>query len=154
MGTWRKLFGPSREEIWRQLSAEIGARYVEGGLWKGDKVQATYGEWTLTLDTYAVSTGKATIVFTRMRAPYVNPEGFRFNIYRKSVFSELAKRFGMQDVENSRAHRPATRDPLHGQGRRGVVRSDLPRGRRRALLRGSRCDQGPRATETALRVVR
>jgi hypothetical protein len=99
MGTWRKLFGPSREEIWRQLSAEIGARYVEGGLWKGDKVQATYGEWTLTLDTYAVSTGKATIVFTRMRAPYVNPEGFRFNIYRKSVFSELAKRFGMQDVE-------------------------------------------------------
>ena len=99
MGTWRKLFGPSKQEIWRQLSTEIEARYVEGGLWKGDKVQAIHGEWTVTLDTYAVSTGKTVIVFTRMRAPYVNPDGFRFTIYRKGVFSDLAKRFGMQDVE-------------------------------------------------------
>jgi hypothetical protein len=52
----------------------------------------------LTLDTYAVSTGKSVVVFTRMRAPYVNPDGFRFTIYRKGVFSELAKRLGMQDV--------------------------------------------------------
>lgn len=71
MGTWRKLFGPFRQEIWRQLSAELDARYVEGTFWKGDKVQATHGEWTLTLDTYAVTTGKAVIMFTRMRAPYV-----------------------------------------------------------------------------------
>ena len=99
MGTWRKLFGPSKEEIWRQVGAEIEARYVEGGFWKGDKVQATHGEWTVTLDTYAVSTGHAVIVFTRMRAPYVNPDGFRFTVYRKGVFSELAKRFGMQDVQ-------------------------------------------------------
>jgi hypothetical protein len=99
MGTWRKLFGPSRKEIWRQLSTEIQARYVEGGFGKGDKIQATHGEWTLTLDTYALSTGKVTIVFTRMRAPYVNPDGFRFTIHRKNAFSELAKRFGMQDVE-------------------------------------------------------
>jgi len=39
----RRLFGPSREEIWRQLSAEIGAEYVER-FWKGDKVEATHGE--------------------------------------------------------------------------------------------------------------
>ena len=37
MGILRDLFGPSREEIWRQLSAEIGADYVAGGFWKGDK---------------------------------------------------------------------------------------------------------------------
>jgi hypothetical protein len=34
-----------------------------------------------------------------MRAPYVNPDGFRFTIYRKGFFSELAKLFGMQDIE-------------------------------------------------------
>ena len=99
MGTWRTLFGPSKQDIWRQLSNEIEARYVEGGFWTGDKVQATHGEWTMTLDTYAVSTGKTTIVFTRMRAPYVNPDGFRFTVYRKGLFTDIAKRFGMQDVE-------------------------------------------------------
>jgi hypothetical protein len=95
----RKLFGPSKVEIWRQLSADIGARFVEGGLWKADKVVATHGQWTVTLDTFAVSTGKVTIIYTRMRAPYVNPGGFRFTIYRRSLFSNVAKWFGMQDVE-------------------------------------------------------
>lgn len=99
MGALRRLFGPSREEIWRQLSAEIGARYVDGGFAKSDKVVATHGEWTVTLDTYAVSTGKVVIVYTRMRAPYVNPSGFRFTVYRKGLFSEIGKWLGMQDVE-------------------------------------------------------
>jgi len=98
MGTWRTLFGPSKQEIWRQLSDQIEACYVEGGFWKGDKVQAAHGEWTLTLDTFAVSTGKVTVVYTRMRAPFVNPDGFRFTVYRKGAFSALAKYFGMQDV--------------------------------------------------------
>ena len=95
----RRCFGPSKKEIWRQLSEETKARFIEGGLWKADKVEATHGEWTITLDTYTVSTGKAVIVFTRMRAPYVNPDGFRFNIYRRGLFSGVGKRLGMQDVE-------------------------------------------------------
>ena len=99
MGAVRKLFGPSRKEIWRQLSAEIKGQYVDGGFMGRDRVEATHGEWTVTLDTYAVSTGKTVIMFTRMRAPYVNPGGFRFTIYRKGVFSGIAKALGMQDIE-------------------------------------------------------
>ena len=99
MGVFRRMFGPSKKELWHQLSSEIGARYVEGGFGKGDKVQATHGEWTVTLDTYVVSTGKTTLVFTRMRAPYVNPGGFRFTVYRKGIFSGLGKMLGMQDIE-------------------------------------------------------
>ena len=34
----RGLFGPSKEEIWRQLCAEIGAQYVEGGFFRQGKV--------------------------------------------------------------------------------------------------------------------
>ena len=98
MSTWRKLFGPSREEIWRQLSTEIKARYVEGGFGHADKVEAAHGEWTVTLDTYAVSTGKTVILYTRLRAPYVNPDGFRFTIHRKGAFSEFAKWLGAQDI--------------------------------------------------------
>ncbi len=95
----RGLFGPSKKEVWRQLSDQIGGRFVEGGLMKHDKVEATHGEWTVTLDTYVVSTGKTVVVFTRMRAPYVNPSGFRFTVYRRGFFSDMGKRLGMQDIE-------------------------------------------------------
>jgi hypothetical protein len=93
-----RWFGPSREEIWRQLSGEIAAQYVDGGFWKGDRVEARHEQWTVTLDTYQVSNGKQTTTYTRMRAPYVNPSGFRFTIYRKGFFSDIAKWLGMQDV--------------------------------------------------------
>src|SRR5829696_2659467 len=108
MGLLRKLFGPSKEEIWRKLSAEIDGRYVEGGVWKGDKVEATHGEWTLILETYTVSTGKSSHTYTRMRAPYVNPSGFRFSVYRRGFFSDIAKWFGMQDIEVG--HQPFDND--------------------------------------------
>ena len=32
-------FGPSKDEVWRQLSQELGAEFVDGGFWKGNKVQ-------------------------------------------------------------------------------------------------------------------
>jgi hypothetical protein len=99
MGPLRRMFGPSQREIWQQLSAETGAQFVQGNFLKGDKVQAAHGQWTVTLDKYVVSTGKVTVIYTRMRAPYVNPDGFRFKVYRKGVFSDLGKLFGMQDVE-------------------------------------------------------
>jgi hypothetical protein len=33
-----------------------------------------------------------------VRAPYVNPDGFRFTVYRKGIFSDLGKWMGMQDI--------------------------------------------------------
>jgi hypothetical protein len=99
MAALRCMFGPTEKEIWRQLSQEMNARFVEGGFWKGDKVEVSHGEWTVTLDRYVVSTGKVTVVYTRMRAPFVNPEGFRFRVYRRGLFSDLGKMLGMQDVE-------------------------------------------------------
>jgi len=95
----RRLFGPSRKEIWLKLSEEVNGRFVEGGFLGRDKVEVEHGGWTLTLDTYVVSTGKVILTFTRMRAPYVNPDGFRFTVYRKSIFSGLGKLLGMQDIE-------------------------------------------------------
>ena len=92
-------FGPSRDEIWRQLSQEIGAKLVEGGFWKQGKVQARHGSWTVTLDTYVVSTGHSHVTFTRLRAPFVSRDGFAFTIHRKGLFSELGKKLGMQDIE-------------------------------------------------------
>src|SRR4051812_23445522 len=81
-------FGPSKEEVWRQLCQEIGAEFVEGGLWKESKVQAHVGPWTVTLDTVTHHHQHGHTTYTRMRAPYVNPDGFRFTIHRKGFFSE------------------------------------------------------------------
>src|SRR4051794_24396727 len=92
-------FGPSREDVWRELCREIGADFVEGGFWKGQKVQAHVGPWTITLDTYSVHTQHSHVTYTRMRAPYVNPDGFRFTVYRTGFFSDLGKLLGMQDIE-------------------------------------------------------
>jgi hypothetical protein len=92
-------FGPSKDELWKQLSQEMGADFVSGSLWKGSKVQAHVGPWTITLDTYTVSSGQSQVTYTRMRAPYVTGGGFRFTIHRKGFFSDLGKMFGMQDIE-------------------------------------------------------
>ena len=46
-----------------------------------------------------MSTGKSSVTYTRLRAPYVNADGFRFTVYREGLFSRIGKFFGMQDVE-------------------------------------------------------
>jgi hypothetical protein len=95
----RDLFGPSRDEIWQQVAAAVGGKASAGNFWAGGgKVEAAHGQWMVTLDTYVVSTGKTTITYTRMRAPYVNPDGFQFTIYRRGIFSDIGKWMGMQDV--------------------------------------------------------
>lgn len=100
MSIMREIFGPSKKEIWRLLSEQTGAEFVEGGLFLGpDRVVAQYGDWTVTLDTYTVSTGKTSTTYTRMRAPYVNADGFRFSIYRSGIFSDLGEFLGFQDIE-------------------------------------------------------
>jgi len=99
MGVLRDIFGPSKREIWEQLARDMNINFEQVGLLTADRVVAGYGEWTITLDTYTVSTGKSSTTFTRLRAPYVNRDGFQFTIYREGFFSKIGKFFGMQDVE-------------------------------------------------------
>lgn len=100
MGLLRALFGPSKDEIWRQLSRQTGGAFVEGGFFKGSKVLLQHGDWTLTLDTYTESSGdNSSTTYTRLRAPYVNANGFQFEVYREGLFSGLGRTFGMQDVD-------------------------------------------------------
>ncbi|HWB08747.1 MAG TPA: hypothetical protein VG826_05970, partial [Pirellulales bacterium] len=102
MALLRELFGPSKDEIWRQLCEQISGDFVEGGLWKGSKVQVHHKQWTVTLDTYTESQGENNATYTRMRAPFVNKDGFRFTIYRRGVavhravknWSSRNRRFG------------------------------------------------------------
>lgn len=97
-GKFMGLFGPSKKEIWQQLADEIHANYVNKGFLGNDRVEAHVDSWTVVLDTYTVSTGKSAITYTRMRAPFINIDGFYFKIYRKGIFSALGKMLGMEDI--------------------------------------------------------
>lgn len=93
------IFGPSRKEVWKQLSEEINANYFEGSFFKGPRIEYKHNNWTIYLDTYTVSTGKSSTTYTRMRAPFINQKKFLFKVYRKGVFSNIRKALGMQDIE-------------------------------------------------------
>ena len=99
MSFLKALFGPSKEDIWRQLSDEVGGQFHEGGWFTQSAVQARSGDWIITLDTYTQGSGNTSSTYTRLRAPYFNPEGFRFEVYRAGFFSEVGKALGMQDIE-------------------------------------------------------
>jgi hypothetical protein len=94
-------FGPSKDEVWRQLSQQTGAEFVPGDSWKwkSSQVQAHVGPWTITLDKKTVAAGRQVATFTRIRAPYVNPDGFRFTIYRKGILSYVAKLLGTKYIK-------------------------------------------------------
>jgi hypothetical protein len=97
---WKEIFGPPKEEIWRNLCKEIGADFIDGGLWKGDKVRLRVEDaWTVTLDVFSVRRGKSRRKYTRLRVPFVSLDDFRFLIYRKGLFTDLGKLLGGQDVE-------------------------------------------------------
>ena len=91
----RRIFGVSKDDAWRALAAEINARHEPRGWCRSGRVIAEFKPWKMTLDT--IQEGENQVV-TRLRAPFVNPSGFRFRIYRASIFSELGKRLGMQDI--------------------------------------------------------
>lgn len=93
-GVLRRLFGPSAEEVWKALAAEMDARFEKGGWWKSGRVVAEVGPWMVTLDTLR----RDKVVYTRLRAPFVNPDGFRFRIHRRHLFSGLAELLGLQDI--------------------------------------------------------
>lgn len=103
MGFLRAILGPSKDEIWTQIAAEIGGEFIEGGFWEQDALMFHHGEWELLLDTYTVRSGSgntaSSTTYTRMRAPFVNRDGLYFRVSRAGLFSGLGRFFGMQDIE-------------------------------------------------------
>lgn len=90
----------NKAETWKHFCSDIGGEFIEGGIWRSEKVRGRVKAWTITLDTYTSGAGKDKITYTRMRAPFVSTDEFRFTIYHKSSFSELGKYWGLQeDIE-------------------------------------------------------
>ena len=95
----KSIFGPSKDEIWTKIAADIDGEFIEGGFWGKDVLIYKHGEWQILLDTYVVSTGTSSHTVTRMRAPFVNKDDLYFKISREGFFSSIGKFFGIQDIE-------------------------------------------------------
>ena len=103
------LFEPSQAELWQKLGQGLRALFpaeslsIEGDTWSMGKIQVHYQNWTVTLDFYgpgySSTTGSHQTQYTRLRAPYVNRDQFRFKIYRGDILSDLGKHLGLQDIE-------------------------------------------------------
>jgi len=89
------LFGKHRRQIWKQLAEQLQGEYVKGSFMKTDRVEAYHGDWMIVLDTFVIDK----MVFTRIRAPYINRDDFTFKIYREHLGHKISKAFGMKDVE-------------------------------------------------------
>ncbi len=94
-----KLFGPPLKEVWQQLAVEVNADFVKGGFAKSARVEKSYNNWTILLDTYTVNTGKSSVTYTRMRVPYKRENDINFKLSRKNIFSCIGRMFGMPLVE-------------------------------------------------------
>jgi hypothetical protein len=100
MGFLRDIFGPSKADIWQQLADEANGCFVDGGFLGKSKVVFTHGQWSITLDTYT----RDSSTFTRMRVPYVNQDGFRFDIFFENLVSGIGKSLGAQDIQSGDAY--------------------------------------------------
>jgi hypothetical protein len=99
MSIIRKIFGPSKDEIWSQLAYEYEGRFTDGGLFGKDVVNAVSGDWEIMLDHFTRKTGKHRKTYTRIRAPFTNADGLYFKLYREGFFTGIAKYFGMKDIQ-------------------------------------------------------
>jgi hypothetical protein len=101
---WGVIAKQKRDNVWRQLATEIGATFVGGGFMRGSKVQMPFKEWTITLDTFSVSTGNdSSTTYTRLYAPLKDMHGFQFNLLRKSIVSKIDHALGAKDIVTGNA---------------------------------------------------
>lgn len=90
------LFRPEKKVIWQQLCKEIDADFIPAkGFLDFDSIQAYHNNWTVVIDNF--KKGKRP-THTRIRAPYINADGFQFRIFGKPLLDFVAKNFRSQDV--------------------------------------------------------
>jgi hypothetical protein len=92
------IFRHHSEEIWQQLSRHLTPR--DGAPeWDGKPIRVVHGPFVLVLDVHSHLGGYATEIVTRLRAAYINRDGFRFRVFRHSPMADLVTRLGAQDVK-------------------------------------------------------
>jgi len=99
MAFGKHFFPPQRRALWSEVSRELGAEFIRGGVWKSDRIVARLQQWEIVMDTYTVHTGQVMMEYTRFRAPFVSTDGIRFRVFRKGFWNWLRLLFGRSDIQ-------------------------------------------------------
>src|SRR6056297_297302 len=92
------LLGPSRDEILQTIAINTNGEFKKGKMFKTSCIKYTHKSWCYYLDDYSIQAGNVPIIYTRLRAPFINRKGFDLTIYKKTIFSSIAKTLGGQDI--------------------------------------------------------
>ena len=88
---------------WQEFAKYINGSFTKHHFWHSAKVDTIYKNHRIIFDNYTVyntvSSSTVTQTYTRVITPLSFKQEFYFEIYRKSIFSSIAKLFGMQDIE-------------------------------------------------------
>ena len=90
-----KLFQKGVGDTWKIFAEKIGAEYYKGGLIKNRRITVPVKKWQIVIDLNTVNN----IPFTRVRCPFLSNSDFKLKIHRKSIFSFIAKLFGVRGIE-------------------------------------------------------
>jgi hypothetical protein len=98
MASPRESFAKHENELWKRLSDELGGELTDEKGTRHDKVIAKVGPWAVTLDVHSEAGYRSEHMYTRLRGPFVNPDGLRFAVSHQTVFSNIKRLMGMQDI--------------------------------------------------------
>jgi hypothetical protein len=83
-----------RRTAWREVTTRLGGRLEEGKRTAGDRAWFEHGPWRSRLDTYAVSTGTVTVVYTRVRAYFLGHRELKVRVRARGFFDRLWSSLG------------------------------------------------------------
>jgi hypothetical protein len=85
--------------IWQEFTKETNGIFTEGYSWNSDSTTIEYKQWKIIFDYYTLWSGKYSSKMTRVVAPIVLKDNFKFEIYNEGFIRKIEKLFGAQDIQ-------------------------------------------------------
>ena len=78
-----------RRTAWREVAARLGGTLEEGKRASSDRVWFEHPPWRSRLDSYAVSTGTVTMIYTRVRAYFPGHRDLKVRVRARGFFDRV-----------------------------------------------------------------
>ncbi|MCL9807636.1 hypothetical protein NAT51_19090 [Flavobacterium amniphilum] len=93
----------TKSNIWEEFANATGGKFVERDEnWLSDKAEIDHNGWKIIFDNHTICSDKFQQEMTRVIAPIVTVDKFRFEIYRNGFIRSIEKIFGAQDIKIGR----------------------------------------------------
>lgn len=93
------VFTAAKQEVWRKFSEEVSGKFIQEKLTGNISLEVIHGPWHVIFDTSEAGGHEEGFFSTRLRAPIVNPQGFRFKIHQEGFVTRVGKLVGLKDLE-------------------------------------------------------